>query len=92
MEQDRKNTVIVQLDMTPEGEFITPPGTPFGNKVLKIAIVLAAIAAAGVLASLAFWLAVTLIPIAIGAGLVAYGIIRYRLWQASRNGGFPPPV
>jgi hypothetical protein len=88
MEQDRKNTVIVQLDMTPDGDFITPPGTPLGNKVLKIALLLAVIAAAGVFASLAFWLALTLIPIAIGAGLIAYGIIRYRLWRASKNGGF----
>ena len=92
MEQDRKNPLIVELDMTPEGDFITPPGTPFGNKVLKFALLLAVIAAAGVFASLAFWLAVTLIPIAIGAGLIAYAIIRYRLWQASRKGGFPPTV
>jgi hypothetical protein len=31
---------------------------------------------------LALWLAMTLIPIAIGAGLVAYGVIRYRMWKA----------
>jgi hypothetical protein len=92
MEQDRKNKVSVQIDMTPEGDFVSPAGSPFGNKVLKVALVIAAIAAAGVLASLAFWLAVTLIPIAIGAGLIAYGILRYRIWQATRNGGFPPPV
>jgi hypothetical protein len=92
MEQQRKNTVIVELEMTPDGDFVTPPGSPLGNKVLKIAIVLAAIAVAGVLASFAFWLALTLIPIAIGAALVAYGILRYRVWQAQRSGGFPPTV
>ncbi|MDR3523884.1 MAG: hypothetical protein P4L66_07245 [Acetobacteraceae bacterium] len=84
MEQDRTKTVIVQLDMTPDGEFMSPPGSPLGNKVLKVALLLAVIAGAGVLATFAFWFAMVLIPIAVGAGLLAYGILRFRIWQASQ--------
>ena len=84
MVEQRTKNVIVQIDMTPEGDFISPSGSPLGNAVLKWAIIIAALAAAGMLAAFAFWLAVILVPIAIGAGLIAYGILRYRIWQAGR--------
>ncbi len=90
MVETHSKNVSIQIDMTPNGEFISPPGAPIGNSVLKWTIVIAALAGAGVLAAIAFWLALTLIPIAIGAGLIGYGILRYRMWQAGRSGGFPP--
>jgi hypothetical protein len=90
MRNSNEKTVLVQIDMTPDGEFISPPRSSFGNQVLRVALVVAALATAGALAGLAFWLAMTLIPIAIAAGLIGYAIIRYRMWQATRSGGFPP--
>jgi len=84
MHNRNEKTVLVQIDMTPEGEFIAPPQSRFGNQLLRIALIVASTAAIGALAAFAFWLAITLIPIAIAAGLIAYGVIRYRMWQATR--------
>ena len=73
----------LQIDMTPDGRFRAPPPAPISGKIMRVALLVAVVATAGTLAALAFWLALTLIPIAIGAGLVAYGVIRYRMWKAS---------
>ena len=75
----------IQIDMTPDGRFSAPPpsrGGPISGKIMRVALLVAGLATVGALAALAFWLALTLIPIAIGAGLVAYGVIRYRMWKA----------
>lgn len=70
-----------ELDMTIDGEFIEPPPAPIANKVLLWAIVVAVMAGALSIAALALWLALMILPIAAGAGLVAYGMYRYRLWR-----------
>ena len=79
------------LDMTIEGEFVTPPlggphsgKPPLGARLLFWAIVLAAVAFAGVIAVFALWLLAFLIPLALLAALVAYVAFRIQLW---RNGG-----
>ncbi len=72
------------IDMTPEGEFRSPPPMPWSAKILRYAIVVAVLAAGLAVAALMLWFALILIPVAIGAGLVAYGIFRWRLWQARR--------
>ena len=85
----RETPVMIQIDLTPDGEFLsgqTLPQSSFGNQVLRVALVVACLAIVGVMAAFAFWVFVTLIPIAIGAGVLAYGIIRYRMWQARRRG------
>jgi hypothetical protein len=86
MTQNRSDRVPIQIDMTPDGRFTAPPASPAGGpisgKIMRLALLVAGLATAGALAALAFWLALTLIPIAIGAGLVAYGVIRYRMWKA----------
>ena len=83
--------VMIQIDMTPEGEFLSGaqmPQSALGNQVLRIALTVAGLAVLGAMAAFAFWILATLIPIAIGAGVIAYGIIRYRMWQAGRSGRF----
>jgi high-affinity Fe2+/Pb2+ permease len=35
-------------------------------------------------AAFAFWLAVTLLPVVILAGLIAYGALRFQLWRDRR--------
>lgn len=96
MNQNDKFQSGVQLDMTPDGQFRSPSsapgGSPASNKIMRIAIIVAAVAGAGMLASLALSLALALIPIVFGAGIVAYGIIRYRMWKSGvsfRRSGFP---
>jgi hypothetical protein len=87
MNEDRSRLVAIELEMGPDGTFRAPPPAPFSSKVLRVALVIAALATAGAFAFLALWLAMTLIPIAIGAALVAYGMFRYRVWKAGGSVG-----
>ncbi len=80
------------IDMTPEGEFRTPPPMPWSARILRYAIVVAAIAGALAVAALALWFALMLIPVAIGAALVAYGVLRWRMWKAGRAYRGPGPT
>jgi carbon starvation protein CstA len=75
------------IEMTPDGRFTTPPrsGLPLSTRILIGAVLVAVIAGMVAVAALAFWLAVTLIPIALIAGLIAYVIFRIRIWQARRS-------
>jgi hypothetical protein len=75
------------LDMTLDGRFREPPAPPVSMQIGRIAVVVATLAAAGAIALLALWFALMLIPIAIGAGLVAYGMLRYQRWRAGRPFG-----
>lgn len=84
------------IDMTPEGEFVDmrpPPGAPpfgrlpLGTKVMGISILAAVLAGFAAITLLALWLALQLIPIAIGAGLIAYGVFRFQAWRAGRSLG-----
>lgn len=82
--------MVVQIDMTPDGEIHTTSlprqpasGGGFARMLLRAAILVAALAGAGALAALTLSIAFALLPVAIGAGLIAYGMIRYRLWRNS---------
>lgn len=79
------------LDMTPEGEFRTPPQPTWAQKVLAGAIVIAVVAAGLAIAALALWFALILIPVALGAALVAYLAYRWRMWQARGRGDIYRP-
>lgn len=72
-----------ELDMTIEGEFRTPPKPPLLNRILLWAVIVAVLAGALVFAALALWLALIILPIAIGAALIAWAIFRYQAWRAS---------
>ena len=51
-------------------------------RILRYAIVVAVLAAGLAVAALMLWFALILIPVALGAGLIAYGAFRYRMWKA----------
>ena len=80
------------LDMTPEGEFVSPPpgsgfpdaNTPWANRLLRAAVLVAVIGGLVVFAALALWLALVMIPVVLAAAAIAYGAYRWRLWQATR--------
>lgn len=79
-----------ELEMTIEGEFVsppTPPITPISSRILLWAIVVAVVAGALCLAAFALWLALLILPVALGAGVVAWGMYRYRLWRAQKSLG-----
>ena len=76
------------LDMTLEGEFRDPPVTPLATQITRVAIVIAVLAGMGAVALLALWAAFVLIPIALGAGVVAWAAIRFQQWRGrGRFGG-----
>jgi len=90
------------IDMTSDGEFrptqtwsggsrfgafrysaaITPGGLKLGGIAILVAVLAGSIAAA----ALALWLAMTLVPIAIVAGLIGWGALKVQRWQARRAG------
>ena len=70
--------------MTPDGRFAAPPRLPFTTRLLGVAILIAVLTGAVALAALALWLAFTLIPIAVGAALIAYCVLRWKAWRARR--------
>jgi len=73
------------LDMTPDGQFRTPPQAPWAARILRYAIVVAVLAGALAAAALVLWFALLLIPVAIGAALIAYAAFRWRLWKLRRG-------
>lgn len=74
------------LDMTPEGEFTTPPPPSAMDRAmgtaLRVALAVAGLAGIFLLASFALVAIAVLVPVLIVAGLVAGGI----LWWRMRSG------
>jgi hypothetical protein len=68
--------------MSPDGSFRGPARPPLTARVGGVALLLAAVAGAAGLAALALWLALALIPIALGAALVAWAAFRFQVWRA----------
>jgi len=71
-----------ELDMLPDGRFRTPPRPPVATRVFIWAVLVAAVSAGLVGAFLALWVALTLLPIAIIAALVAWLALRFQIWRA----------
>ncbi len=67
--------------MTIEGEFVSPPAPTIASRILMWAVVIAVIAGALSLAAFALWLALLILPVAVGAAIVAWAMFRYRLWR-----------
>lgn len=87
------------LDMTPEGGFREPaPPPPKGwldrllAQVGGVALLLAVAAGGLVVVALAFVLLGLLLPVAIGAGLVAFVTLWWRLRRIRARGGALPIV
>ena len=73
------------LDMNLQGEFVEPPRPPIQSRIMLWAIVVAVLAGAFTIAAAALWLAMVLLPIAVGAGAVAYGLYRFQAWRAGAS-------
>jgi membrane protein YdbS with pleckstrin-like domain len=74
------------IEMTLEGEFVSPPPPkpPFGARVMLWAIVTMVLAITVLIVAVTFWFVVMILPLILGAALVAYLAFRYQLW---RGGG-----
>jgi membrane protein implicated in regulation of membrane protease activity len=75
------------LDMTLEGEFVTPSKPPLTSRIMLWLLVIAVVAGMLSLAAFALWLALLVLPVALGAAAIAYGLFRYRLWREQRTLG-----
>ena len=79
----------LQIDMTPDGKFRPSPraqtGVSVSTRIIIGAVLVGVLAAGLAFAALALWLAMALIPVAIGAAVVAYVMFRFKLWQARRR-------
>ena len=76
----------LQLDMTPDGQFRTPPRPPVSLRIIAGAVLVAVVAGGLALAAFALWFALLLLPVAILAVLIAVALLRFRMWQARRRG------
>ena len=75
----------LQIDMTPDGRFTTPPRAPISTRIIAGAV-LVAIAAAGLaFAAFALWIALALVPVVLAAVVIAVVTIRFKMWQARRR-------
>ncbi|HYZ33397.1 MAG TPA: hypothetical protein VE684_14095 [Crenalkalicoccus sp.] len=84
------------LDMTPEGEFRDPAPMPAATwldralaRVGGVALLLAAIAGGFVVVALALLFLGLLLPIAVGAGLIAFGTLWWRMRRMRARGADP---
>jgi hypothetical protein len=93
-----KQRVPPIIDMAPDGSFVEtrspgarPPGRGWSFQVSGLAAL--AVFAAMTLALVAFflWLLMWLVPITLGAGLIAYVAMRVKRWRLGKSGG-PPSV
>jgi hypothetical protein len=75
------------LDMTLEGRFVEPPRPPLLPRVMLWAIIVAVLAGALSIAAFALWFALLILPVAVGAAVVAYVVFRFQSWRAQRSVG-----
>ena len=73
-----------ELDLLPDGSFRSRQ-PPFAARVFRWAVIVAVLAGALALAALALWFALVLIPIVLGAAVIAWLALRYQLWRARRS-------
>jgi hypothetical protein len=72
------------IDMTLEGEFVSPPPPPtppIGARIMIWAIVTMVLALTVLIVALTFWFVVMILPLVLAAGLIAYLAFRYQLWR-----------
>jgi hypothetical protein len=90
--RDRRDDGRV-LDMTPEGEFRTDPpewnapiqDAPWATRVMRYALVVVVLGGVILVAALALWLALLMIPVVVGALALGYAAYRWRLYKESRD-------
>jgi fatty acid desaturase len=71
-----------ELDMLPDGTFRQPARPPVATRVFFWAVLIASVAGALALAAFALWIAVIILPVALGAAAVAWLAFRFQLWRA----------
>ena len=73
-----------ELEMNLQGEFVASRKPPISTRILLWAVVIAAVAGALCIAAFALWIAVMILPVALGAAAIAWIMWRYRVWRAQK--------
>jgi hypothetical protein len=76
------------IDMTLEGEFVSPPPPPtppIGARIMLWAIVAMVLSVTVLIVTLTFWFVVMILPLVLAAALIAYLALRYQLWRGGRS-------
>lgn len=81
MDQDDKRII----DMTLDGEFVAPPRSPIGARIMLWAIVAMVLAVTALIVAVTFWFVVMILPLVLAAALIAYLAFRYQVWRAGRS-------
>ena len=88
------NQMPPTLDMRLDGSFRTPPpvGVPLSFKLMLGGIVVALAAGVVAFAALALWVLSMALPVIVVAGAFAWGMMRFRRWQALRASAGSRPI
>lgn len=79
----------LEIDMGPDGSFREVGKPSLATRIFFWAVVVATVVGSIVVAALALWVALALIPLALGAAVIAYLAFRFQLWRA--GGRYRPP-
>jgi hypothetical protein len=89
MINEPRRPVAIEIDMTPDGRFADTPGVnpaPVASRLFRAAVVIGVLSLVAALVALTLWVALALIPIAIGVGVVAYLAMRFQVWRRGNLG------
>ncbi len=75
-----------EIDMLPDGSIRPPVRPPIMTRVFLWAVIIATLAGALSLAAFALWIALIILPVALGAAVIAYVAFRFQLWRARGSG------
>ncbi len=80
-----------EIDMLPDGTIRRPARPPIATRIFIWAVIIAAIAGALSLAAFALWIALIILPVALGAAVIAWLAFRFQLWRAGGSIRRGPP-
>ena len=78
--------VPVEIEMRADGSFVAPPRLSLAQRALRVALLVAGLAAVVAAGFLLVGIALLLIPAVLLAGVVAWGLLRFQLWRAGGSG------
>ena len=80
-----------QIDMLPDGTIRQPVKPPLTTRLFFWAVVVALIAGGVSIAAFALWIALIILPVALGAAVIAYLTFRFQVWRRRNLMARQPP-